>query len=120
MPDASGYIERTGANAIQFQDYSEAIVASMLILEFQATGPRLGKDVSAEVGITVEGKESSPGLWVLGSRFFKSEEIVVSMVILEFGHRSALVLVLCNRKGAMGLFMFRVCMTDIEADGVGS
>ncbi|KAI5278289.1 Disks Large-like 4 [Manis pentadactyla] len=26
--------------AIQFQDYSEAIVVSMLILEFQATGPR--------------------------------------------------------------------------------
>ncbi|KAI5252145.1 Protein Fam91A1 [Manis pentadactyla] len=29
-----------GECAIQFQDYSEAIVVSMLILEFQATGPR--------------------------------------------------------------------------------
>ncbi|KAI5168065.1 hypothetical protein MUG91_G4377n1 [Manis pentadactyla] len=37
MPDASGDIERTGECAIQFQDYSEAIVVSMLILEFQAT-----------------------------------------------------------------------------------
>ncbi|KAI5278283.1 Ribulose-Phosphate 3-Epimerase-Like Protein 1 [Manis pentadactyla] len=26
--------------AIQFQDYSEAIVVSMVILEFRATGPR--------------------------------------------------------------------------------
>ncbi|KAI5177410.1 Adenomatous Polyposis Coli Protein [Manis pentadactyla] len=29
-----------GECAIQFQDYSEAIVVSMVILEFQATGPR--------------------------------------------------------------------------------
>ncbi|KAI5252146.1 Dolichyl-Diphosphooligosaccharide--Protein Glycosyltransferase 48 Kda Subunit [Manis pentadactyla] len=29
-----------GEYAIQFQDYSEAIVVSMVILEFQATGPR--------------------------------------------------------------------------------
>ncbi|KAI5126500.1 Glutamate Receptor 4 [Manis pentadactyla] len=30
-----------GECEIQFQDYSEAIVVSMVILEFQATGPRL-------------------------------------------------------------------------------
>ncbi|KAI5235744.1 Protein Kinase C Theta Type [Manis pentadactyla] len=101
-----------GECEIQFQDYSEAIVVSMVILEFQATGPRLGrwqielhvydtlalwKDLGSGSDMT-----GSARWWIRVMREFGfnsdlsargeceiqfqdySEAIVVSMVILEF------------------------------------
>ncbi|KAI5211756.1 Glutathione Hydrolase 3 Proenzyme-Like, partial [Manis pentadactyla] len=50
-----------GECAIQFQDYSEAIVVSMVILEFRHRST-LGVKMCLLVGINVEVKESSPGL----------------------------------------------------------
>ncbi|KAI5187884.1 Ectonucleoside Triphosphate Diphosphohydrolase 2 [Manis pentadactyla] len=40
-----------GECEIQFQDYSEAIVVSMVILEFQATFPALGGDGQIELHV---------------------------------------------------------------------
>ncbi|KAI5250637.1 Glutamate Receptor 4 [Manis pentadactyla] len=109
----------SGECAIQFQDYSEGIVVSMLILEFQATGDgqielHVYGDANADTSVQVKDLDieaaEGVGSGECAIQFQDYSEGIVSMLILEFqatGPR--LGLVLCNRKRAMArLFMFTV------------
>ncbi|KAI5257681.1 Wd Repeat-Containing Protein 86 [Manis pentadactyla] len=86
MPDASGYVNGQGKCAIQIQDYSEAIVVSMVILEFQATETlALRKELGSWSDVTGSARcwNGDMGKCAIQIQDY-SEAIVVSMVILEF------------------------------------
>ncbi|KAI5186996.1 Store-Operated Calcium Entry Regulator Stimate [Manis pentadactyla] len=117
-----------GECAIQFHDYSEAIVVSMVILEFQATGPRryvrlcnrkgygVYVDMAQFFGSYSDTLKLMATLGECAIQFHDySEAIVVSMVILEF-QATELYLELASDsdvRGAMARLSFMFTVTSM-------
>ncbi|KAI5193363.1 Protein Dispatched-like 3, partial [Manis pentadactyla] len=147
MHDASGYVERTetlalrkelgswsdvtgsarcwnrvmGKCEIQFQDYSEAIVVFMVILEFQATGLRL--ELASDSDVRGDGQIELHVTWY-GMTDIEADGVGSETLALrkELGSWSDVTGVQDVGTGLCGseLPYLRYGMTDIEADGVGS